>query len=114
MARQIITLEVTPSGGEINVRCALWFPVTAGQEKPVPGFISQVKGSASPDATEATALESGAVVEVIKSYAFPDNTSLAAIQSNLVLFYNRILAYLATVPNPGKYYGKNYNGTTWS
>lgn len=115
MARQITILETNPAaGGQIAVRCALWFPVTAGQEVPRPGLVSACKGTAVPVMQEQNDLEAGKVVEEVQTYLFPDNTSTTAVKANLVAFYQRRAAYLATLPFQGKFYGVVFDGTTWS
>jgi hypothetical protein len=115
-ARQIIVLETNPAdGGQIAVRAAFWFPVTAGQEVPKPGFVSAItKDPFKPTAQEATDLQDGKVFEEVKSFSFPDNTLAATIKSSLVSFYQRRAAYLATMPFQGKFYGVSYDGAAWS
>lgn len=117
MAKQIIVLETTPSnGGQISVRAAFWFPVTAGQEVPKPAFVSAWKTNAVPGpSTQETAdLQNGTVVEEVVSPIFPDNYTAAQIKAALVTFYQRRAAYLATLPFQGKYYGVSFDGTAWS
>jgi hypothetical protein len=115
MARQITVLETNPAdGGQISVRCAFWFPVTAGKEVPKPTYTSVITGAAIPTGAEDSALKAGQVLEEVKAFTFPDNMSAATIKSTLVTFYARRAAYLATLPFQGQYYGVIYDGTSWS
>lgn len=115
MARQITVLETNPAaGGQITVRCAFWFPITAGQEVPKPAFVSACKGVAVPTGPEQSDLDAGRILEEVPTFSFPDNMAPATIKNTLVTFYQRRAAYLATLPFQGKFYGLVFDGTAWS
>lgn len=111
MARQIIVLERTPSSfGSINVSAVFWIPVTTGQEAPRPGFVSVVRGTDQPDATELTALQTGTVFELVTSWQLP--TSYTLNQSRTFLEVAYAAAVAAFIP-PGQFYGMKWDGSAW-
>ena len=116
MARQIIILETNPAdGGMVAVRCAMWFPITTGQEIPLAGFTSafKTKGAIGPTAQETTDLQDGKVVEEVKVLSFPKSFTAAQIRGSLVAAYTDRVAFRATLPNTGQFYGTAWDGTSW-
>lgn len=116
MPRQIIILETNPGdGGMVAIRCAMWFPITAGQEVPLSGFSSsfKTKGAVGPTAQEVTDLQDGKVVEEVRSIQFPKSFTSSQIRGSLVAAYVDRLAFRATLPNTGQFYGTAYDGTAW-
>jgi hypothetical protein len=112
-AKQIITLETnTADGGQISVRVAMWFPVTAGKELPRPDMLKSAWSGAS--AGEMTALQTGTVVEETRTFNFPNSYTVTQIKAALVAAYATRATYLATLPFQGQYYGIFYDGATWS
>lgn len=117
MPRQIIILETNPAdGGMLAIRCAMWFPVTGGQEVPIAGYASafKTKGEIGPSAQEVTDLQEGKVVEEVRALQFPKSFTPAQIRGALVAAYNDRLAFRATLPNTGQFYGLSFDGTTWT
>lgn len=118
MPKQIIILETNPSdGGMVSVRCAFWFPVTAGQEVALSSFSSAWKATPNnpgPSATETTDLQDGRVVEEVRTFSFPRSFTATQIRGSLVAAYTDRLAYRVTLPDTGQFYGTSYDGTSWS
>jgi hypothetical protein len=114
MAKQVIVLESNPAdGGFINIRAAMWYPVTAGQEVPIPTLTKSAWAAAS--AQEVSDLQAGRVIEEVNAYKFPNSYSTATIKTELQSIYNARKAYLATVPFQGQYYGVFWDSVTgWS
>jgi hypothetical protein len=117
MPKQIIILETNPAdGGQISLRTVLWFPVPAGQEVPIANFASAYKASATkpgPTAQETTDLQEGKVVEEVKTFSFPRSFTPAQLRASLQAAYADRLAYRATLPNVGAYYGVYFDGAAW-
>jgi hypothetical protein len=114
MSKQIIVLDTNPSdGGAINVRCAMWFPVTAGKEWPLGSGAGSAFTSAS--AAEIQSIQQGQVVEEVKAYNFPSTTTVANIKVALVNSYTSRNAFLVTQPFKGQFYGVFFDSSnTWS
>lgn len=116
MARQITVLETsTGDGGEIAIRVAFWFPVTAGQEVPLPSFTSQIKGSTHNPVTsqEAADLAAGVVVEEVTTIKLPASSTLVQVKAHLITKRTDRATYRATLPPLWQYYGTVYDGTSW-
>lgn len=113
MAKQVITLETNPSdGGAIIVNVAMWFPVTAGKEVPIPSLTKSTWSGAS--AAEIQALQLGQVKEEVQVLRFPSSFTTAQIKAALVSAYNDRKTYLASLPFQGQFYGVFFDGTVWS
>lgn len=103
-------MEVNPAaGGETSVRACFWF--TQSQAIPKPGFVSQLK---TPTAAEATSLQDGSVVEEVFERTFPTGKTEAAIKAELAALYVARKAYRDAQPNVNAFYGKFWDGTTWT
>jgi hypothetical protein len=114
MAKEIIILDTNPAdGGSISVRCAMWFPVTAGKEWPLGSGAGSQFISAS--AAEIQAIQLGQVVEEVKNYSFPSTTTVPNIKTFLVNAFQTRQAFLATQPFRGQFYGVFFDSSnTWS
>jgi hypothetical protein len=118
MPKQIIILETNPAdGGEVSVNVAFWFPVPAGQEVPLSGFVSAFKATATkpgPTAQETTDLQDGKVVEEVHTKRYPRSFTPAQIRGALVAAYTDRKTYRDAQPNIGQFYGTFYDGTAWA
>jgi len=119
MARQIIVMDRRPSGwpGSHTLRAVFWLAVPTGQEIPVAGFTSAVKGTDQPDATEQQALADGTVMEFVVNYSMPSNYSLPNAKAFLEASYAQCVAAFASATQfgtPGQFYGMKWDGTTWT
>lgn len=112
-AKTIIVLETnTNDGGQVTLRTAMWFPITPGKEVPRPDILkSQWSGASGP---EVASLQSGSVLEEVRVMSFPKSFTTAQIKASLVAAYSDRLAYLASLPFVGQYYGLFYDGSVWS
>lgn len=114
MSKEIIILDTNPSdGGQISVRCAFWFPVTAGKEWPLGSGVGSAWQGIS--GAELLQIQNGQVVEEVKNYTFPSTKTVPSIKADLVNYWNSRNAYLATQPAKGQFYGVFYDSSnTWS
>lgn len=113
--RQIIVLETNPAdGGSFAIRAAFWFSVPAGKQIAQPNFASAVRAPAAPLTQELTDLQSGAVVEEVRDFAFPASATATAIKASLVSAYVDRKAYRDAQPFVGQYYGVSWDGAAWS
>lgn len=113
MAKQIIALETNPSdGGYISISTAMWFPVAAGKEVPVPTLTKSAWTGASP--AEIQALQAGTMKEEVNTFRFPSSYTAAQIKAELQASYVTRLAYLNSLPFQGQYYGVFFDGSVWS
>lgn len=118
MARKIIVLEnQNPgrSGGDpIAYRYAFWLDVPVARR---PFFANASATSAVKDATagELSAIQSGAVKEVVDTFSYPDGSTLAQIQAGLVALYNASQSALnSSAANPYDHYGTSWDGNAWT
>jgi hypothetical protein len=113
MAKQIIVLDTLGNdGGTLAVTAVFWFPVTSGQESPKPTLTASAWTGAS--APEITALQLGTVIEEVQQYRFPNSYTLNQIKTELVSLYAARKVYLDALPFKGQYYGRSYDGTSWT
>ena len=113
MAKQIIVLDTNPAdGGAISVRCAMWFPVTAGKEWPLGSGAGSAWVGAS--AAEVQSIQQGQVVEEVKAYNYPSTTTVPNIKTALVNSWTSRNAFLATQPFKGQFYGVFLENSSWS
>lgn len=114
MSKQIIVLDTNPAdGGSISVRCAMWFPVTAGKEWPLGSGAGSAWVGAS--AAEVQSIQQGQVVEEVKAYSFPSTTTVPNIKTFLVNAYGTRNQFLASQPFKGQFYGVFFDSSnTWS
>ena len=112
MAKQIIVLGVSSQvGGEYSINAVFWYPVEAGKELPAPSITSAYKLAS---AAEITALQSGSVLEESRNYIVPSSYTIALVETFLLTMYNAKVAYMASKPETGNFYGFNYDGTVWN
>lgn len=113
MAKQVIVLDTNPAdGGSISVRCAMWFPVTAGKEWPLGSGSGSAWQGAS--AAEVQAIQLGQVIEEVKAFSFPSTTTVPAIKAALVNTWGSRNGYLAAQPFKGQFYGVYFENSSWS
>lgn len=113
MAKQIVILDTNPAdGGSIAVRCAMWFPVTAGKEWPLGSGSGSFWQGAS--AAEVQAIQLGQVVEEVKQFSFPSTMTTANVKAFIVNTYNTRNAFLAAQPFKGQFYGVYFENSSWS
>lgn len=113
MARKIIILESNPPGtGNIAFKFAMWADVPAARQARYANatFVSEVVGAT---AGEISALQTGAVVEMVREAQWNAGTTIPQIQAALVAEFNAYQARI-TAANPWQRYGTSYDGTSWT
>lgn len=112
MARQIIILDQVGLPSDSNYNVAFWLAVPAARQLFYANATakSQVIGAT---ANEVTAIQSGAVLEVITQYTHIKGTSLAAIEADLQAAYAAAQTALNN-NNQFNHYGTSWDGTTWT
>lgn len=112
MAKQIIILNKSagPAGDQL-FNCAFWIAVPAGQQVPLPGFVSAFRGAT---AAELAALQAGTVVEQQYSTQYPATFTTAQIESALQTAYATASTTFGNQPNPNTLYGTFFDGTAWN
>ena len=105
---KIIILDKT--GDKLNV--AMWADVPVERQ---PFYADPAKTSAWKDALAAdnTALQTGAVVELLRHFDFPGGENLAGVKSELVAAWNGFQAKV-TASNPWRRYGTVWDGASWT
>jgi hypothetical protein len=112
MAREITILDVTPNDVNDNVaRIAFWFYIPVANQVPAPGASSQWRGAS---ASDIAAIQSGAVIEEVRTIVFLQNMTLAEIKAYMVTAYNARAAQITAKVNPNQYYGDFYDGSVWT
>lgn len=112
MAREITILEVIPNDvGDQIVRFAMWFYPPVANQVPKPGASSSWRGAS---ATDTTNIQSGAIVEEVRTTTFNNNMTLAAFKTYLQNVYTARANTLNSQPNPNSYYGQFFDGAIWS
>lgn len=112
MAKQIISLDTQKVlGVGTGVNFLFWYPVASGREVPKPDFISE---SREATAAEIAALRIGTVVEEKLYREFPTGTGLQAIQNQLEALYADKKTEFDNLPDPNAFYGRSWDGTTWT
>lgn len=114
MARQIIVLERTGPGNEIQFRAAFWLAVPVARQPLLANAaaVSAVK-DASVTAPELAAIQTGAVVEQTDTFRFASGTALAVIEAALQAEFTARQAAL-TADNRYARYGSSFDGTVWT
>ena len=118
MARQIIILEnQIPGRGStdpISYRYAFWLSVPASRQS----FFANASASSSvKDATagELTAIQSGAIKELLGVFQSPPGTTIAQIEASLAAqFATAQTALNSAAQNPWDHYGTTWDGSTWT
>lgn len=109
MAKQIIVLQQNSNGTDVNIQAVMWYPITSGAQ--------QQNGSqwSGASAAEIAAIQSGAVLEEVRNFAFPVGTPAAAIKAVLQQAWTDRNAHIAGI-GPNVYYGIYYDPTAtgWS
>lgn len=113
MARKIILLErLSDAGDPLTFRYVYWADVPAARQALAakPAFVSAVLDAT---AAEKTALQSGAVAEVVRTSAWPAGATIATIQADLIAGFTAYQAQVSAY-NPWLRYGTSWDGTTWT
>jgi hypothetical protein len=110
MARKIILLDRASETGDYRV--VFWLDVQAARQR---FYANAVASSAFLDATteEITALQSGAVVEVVERVNSPNGRGLPALRVALQAMHDAMQAEL-DANNVWHRYGSSFDGTTWT
>lgn len=110
MAKQIIILEqLSPT----SWRYAMWATVITARQSfyADPTKISAYKAASGPELAD---IQAGRVVEAVGTVSKPSASTIADIQVDL---QNQYALYQTEVNNnqwPGRRYGSNWDGTTWT
>lgn len=110
MARKIIILDQVGETGDFRV--VFWLDVPVARQR---FYANAAAKSAFLDATtdETTALQTGAVTEVVERFNRPFGGTLAALRTALIARQAALQADV-TNNNPWNRYGSSYDGTTWT
>lgn len=122
MARQIIILEdLNPGRGPnepLIYRYALWLSVPSARQTFFANASATSAVALGPNkatATELTAIQSGAIKEVVDTINISPGTTLAQIEATLQAVFTAAQALLnSSAANPFDHYGTEWDGTSWT
>lgn len=111
--KQVIILDTNVlDGGLIAVRVAFWVPVPAGQEVSDSRLSTSAWRGASGD--EIKALQDGTIIEEVRSFMFGRSLDTGTVQKLIQVAYDDRVAYLASIPPRGKFYGAVLDNGVWT
>lgn len=119
MARQIVILETRKGGdGVTSVNGFHWFPIAvAAARVPLSSFVSagaSLTGPKAITAAEQTSLDDGSVREERFSVVYPSNVTVANVQADLQDRWTTRKAAVDAEPATRQFYGRTWDGTSWT
>lgn len=111
--KKIIILTQKPGTGLGDTRydVVFWFPITATKRVVDNTRISAYKNIIQ---SELDALRDGSVLEELFEIQIPSGTTQAQVKSILESRYLSREIAINNLPDPNKFYGVNWDGTTWA
>lgn len=107
----IINVSEAPAG-ILAVNCIFYWEITDQSKRlPLPGWASRFAGISPEDLGK---IRSGELIEEPRGFHVPATYTLNQIAGFLEDSYNSRLAAVTAADSPGEYYGKIWDGTTWS
>lgn len=116
--RQIIIIDTkrmqyANGPDDIILRAAFWYPVPVGSESPL-GAQAGITKVASATPAEIAALQDGTVIEYIYTTTFSLGATGPQIRASLIAAYNAVTLPESPRPNPTRYNGASWDGSTWT
>lgn len=112
MARKIIILDRLNLPSDQDYRVAFWLAVPPERQSFYADATAKSRVIGATGA-EVSAIQNGAVVEVVELFPRPAATTLANLRTALIGRFNALQADL-TLRNPYDRYGTSWDGTAWT
>lgn len=103
MAKEFIVLNSSTDTIFFTVNSAFWFPITTGQQ-----LVTGVSAWLGASAQENAAIQSGAVIEELRSFSFPTGLDATSMLNTLVQYWTNRNAQLGGI-GPGAFAGAYFD-----
>lgn len=111
--KQIVVLDESSNGTQVNYRVAFWFAVTLNPVPQTAGSVWVPSGtSVGAAVAENTAIQAGTIKEELQSFSFPVGTPVTAIEAVLQQAWVKRNAQI-NGQGANHFYGSFYDGTAW-